>query len=99
MHVRPSIVVLLAAAGLFVASCGDEATGQRASEGSDAAATPAETPEPTPTPEPDRDNDGAPDADDYAPKNNRIQTKADAEDCDVLGINAAQRKEGACTNE
>lgn len=68
---------------------------QALARGADATAT--STPEATPTPDPDADNDGVADDVDYAPHNRKIQTKADAQDCNVLGINSIKLREGACT--
>jgi hypothetical protein len=98
--VAPALVTL----ALITAACG-EATGDTPGEDSggqqiaQVSQKETATPTPTPTPPPDKDGDGTEDSLDYAPSNAKIQTEADAKDCEVLGIDHQGLKEGPCTLE
>ncbi len=100
---RYAVCLLFLFSALTLSACGNDSTKGNANSAS-GKSTPTEAPtappkpEPEPEPEPDRDDDGTPDADDFAPSDSKIQTEADAEDCDVLGINAEKRKEGSCVD-
>lgn len=85
--------------GASVSGCGSSTNNGKSSgqTSTTTARTPTATATETPTPEPDADGDGTTDDVDYRPHNAKIQTKADAVDCDVLGINDVKLHEGACT--
>lgn len=82
---------------LTVVACGSKKPAAKNEQAAQATETATPTPSPTPTEEPDTDGDGTVDFEDFDPKNPKIQEAADAEKCDVLGINAKRGKEGACT--
>lgn len=87
-------------ASLMIAGCGGEESEQGGTDsGTPATAAtqePTSTPTPTPTEEPDSDGDGSPDSEDFKPKDDKVQTADQADDCDVLGINPEELKEGEC---
>src|SRR5829696_7867623 len=109
--VLPKCVAVAALAfiiALAVAACGEtkdessanapKSSGERTTTTRETATATTET-EAEAAPDPDTDGDGTADADDYAPKNPKIQDESQKDDCDVLGINATKLREGSCKTD
>jgi len=92
---RPIITLAALIAALLMAGCGSSDNDGPVREDSGGTQQAAKTP----APDPDADKDGTPDAEDFDPENPQIQTRADSKNCNVLGINQQEGKEGSCTTD